>query len=391
MLYHLYRRTIFHGGKKIRVWYFWYYDKRGRQVRRSCGTGRKPCLTRRDAEAFLARLKQDEPSAEERKFVRDYAQGLYDEGSQFLRRRTAKGFEIADVTRRQAAHRLKVFLDEFGRTKPRDLSMPDIEDWLLAFDYSNSWRNHTLSVVRDVFEVLYEGNAIDKMPLISGFRKSNVSKKCILYAPEIDALFPKSMAEIGRIWCAKGEDFYSGFSLCAICFCMLSTGMRSGEARAIQKSQFVRRDAILLNASLDNDNNRVDGLKKRTETDRRWRMAVLPDRAADMLAELERMRDPNCDYVFERGGKPIDRGYLLDRLRRALANIGVDAKGRNITVHSLRFTYNTMMKGEVSGEDLRLMMGHVSETMTDYYDRSNALDRLPALLLNKDKINGIWN
>lgn len=159
----------------------------------------------------------------------------------------------------------------------------------------------------------------------------------------------------------------------------------------MQKSQFVKSDILLLNAALDNDNIRTDSLKKHTENDKRWRIVVLPDRAVSMLSRLSELRDEKSEYVFERNGKPLDRTFLLDRFKFALRNIGVDAKARNITVHSLRFTYNTMMKGEVSGEDLRLMMGHVSESMTDYYDRADVLDKLPTLLLNKDKINGIWN
>ena len=49
------------------------------------------------------------------------------------------------------------------------------------------------------------------------------------------------------------------------------------------------------------------------------------------------------------------------------------------------------MKGEISGYDLRLMVGHTSEVMTEYYDKSKALEHLDTLLLNKSTLNNVLN
>ena len=70
---------------------------------------------------------------------------------------------------------------------------------------------------------------------------------------------------------------------------------------------------------------------------------------------------------------------------------GIDCKARNITIHSLRFTYNSLMKGEISGEDLRLMVGHTTEAMTEYYDKTKAIEHLDELLLNKETLNSVFN
>ena len=70
---------------------------------------------------------------------------------------------------------------------------------------------------------------------------------------------------------------------------------------------------------------------------------------------------------------------------------GIDHKGRNITIHSLRFTYNSLLRGEISGDDLRLMVGHTKEQMTEYYDKSKAIEHLDDLLLNKGTINSVFN
>ena len=49
------------------------------------------------------------------------------------------------------------------------------------------------------------------------------------------------------------------------------------------------------------------------------------------------------------------------------------------------------MRGEISGEDLRLMVGHTSERMTEYYDKSKAVEHLDELMLNKGSLNSVFN
>ena len=59
MTKHLFQRTITKNGKKIKAWYYWFYDENGKQVRKSCGQNGKPCLLKRDAEAFIENLKDE--------------------------------------------------------------------------------------------------------------------------------------------------------------------------------------------------------------------------------------------------------------------------------------------------------------------------------------------
>ena len=59
MVRHLFQRTITKKGKSIKAWYYWFYDEYGKLIRRSCGTDGKPCTSKRDAEAFIANLKDD--------------------------------------------------------------------------------------------------------------------------------------------------------------------------------------------------------------------------------------------------------------------------------------------------------------------------------------------
>ena len=178
-------------------------------------------------------------------------------------------------------------------------------------------------------------------------------------------------------------------------YTIVSTGMRSCEIRALQWDQFINNgEAILINAMVDSNNERVDHLKKWTNDNKKWRVTVLPDRTARMLQTLKLLQDDDSNkYVFRWKDEEITTYHLLDHFKVILAKNGIEhAKDkRNITIHSLRFTYNTLMRREVSDDDLRLMMGHTKEQMTDYYDKSKVIDNLPGLLINKDSINGIFN
>ena len=64
---------------------------------------------------------------------------------------------------------------------------------------------------------------------------------------------------------------------------------------------------------------------------------------------------------------------------------------REISLHSLRFTNDTMSMRQISTDDLQLMLGHTQKRMSEYYDRSKALDHLPELMENKGTINRLWN
>ena len=91
MIRHLYQRTITSKGKKIKAWYYWFYDKDGKQVRKSCGTDGKPCLLKREAEAFLDSLNDEELTRKKITFE-EYCKGFYDDDSRFIRKQAARGY-----------------------------------------------------------------------------------------------------------------------------------------------------------------------------------------------------------------------------------------------------------------------------------------------------------
>jgi len=386
---HLYQRTITKNGKKIKVWYYWFYDAQGKQVRKSCGQNGKPCILKRDAEAFLESLNDEELQKSKLTFS-EYCNGFYDDNSRFLKKQAARGYKYQANSIYQKRLYLNKFLAVFGNVSVKDIKAGMIENWLIDLECSNSVKNNILAVIDEIESELYSDGLIEYEIHVKHFKRNTVEKG-ILSISEITNLFPADYDSLINTWrvrvTEREQDIYS---FATAIYTILSTGMRNSEIRALQWNQFIRPDAILINAMIDSNDERVNRLKKWTNTNKKWRVTVLPDKTVKMI-ELLRLDKSDNDYVFVYMDKPLTTSFLLDHFKCVLRNNNIDCDARNITIHSLRFTYNSLMRNEISGDDLRLMVGHTTEQMTEYYDKSKAIEHLDDLLLNKGTLNSVFN
>ena len=389
MTIHLYQRTLTRNGKKIKAWYYWYYDDFGKQIRKSCGKDGRPCILKRDAEACISNLKEEELKKEKITFE-DYCMGFYEQGSRFLRKQEARGYKYQPNSVYQKKLYLQKFLTVFGKVNVRNLTAGMVENWLIDMDCSNSVKNNILATIDEIEGEIYSDGLIDNPIHVKHFKR-NTHDKGILSLTEISKLFPADYDRLLDVWRIRSTEREKDiYSFAAAIYTLLTTGMRSSEIRALQWNQFIRPDAILINAMIDSNSQRVNRLKKWTAENKKWRVTVLPDRTVRMI-DLLRLDKSADDYVFVYMNKPLTTWFLLDHFKCVLQKNGIEWKERNITIHSLRFTYNSLMKGEISGEDLRLMVGHTTEAMTEYYDKSRAIEHLDTLLLNKDSLNSVFN
>ncbi|MCQ2242032.1 site-specific integrase [Treponema sp.] len=392
MVRHLYYRTIERNGKKVKSWYYWFYDENGKQVRRSCGKDGKPCLKKRDAEEFLASLEDE---YESRKTFASQFAGMYNADSDYMKKALSKGKHWEDSTIHTKQQLLEIVMKKFGNRYPEDVSLAEIDKWLLSFDRSSSWRNQILAIFKDIYLELYQCKRIQILPVFQYF-VSEKKEKGILSLEEIQRLFPSNYDDLVNIWRWNSKTYepdWQVFIFATMIFTCLSTGMRRGELRALKYSQFVAPNAVLINCRLDQSNKEINRLKKGTDTDKKWRVSILPKKTVDMIHYMteHRMEIKPSPYLFTFHGHPWGTTHLRKVLAEILTKNGIDVEKRNISLHSLRFTYNTIMKTKIDNVDLRLMMGHVHENMTEYYDKSKALDHLDELQKNKSTIDSIWD
>lgn len=389
---HLYQRSVRKNGKVTKVWYFWFWHN-GKQIRRSCGTSIK-----RDAMAYIESIADKDlidSKIENKQEITlcDFAKEMFSKDSSYLLKLKNRGVVFTEKTLYQKNKYLSYILERFGEYPIERLNSGIIDDWLLRQDRSNSWRNNVLAVFRAIFSELYLYQVIDKIPELIKYKRIDVKSKGILYPNEIKFLFPDDVEKLRDVWNVwKGENKIQDIIFATLIYTTLTTGMRSGEIRALKYSQFIREDAILLNAMIDSSGNRISHLKKGDEKNRKWRIAILPERTVQMIKYMKELEgNKKSDFVFEHRGELFQAEYLNRHFQRVLVKNGIDVKSRNITLHSLRFTYNTMMKREISADDLRLMIGHSSQSMTEYYDKSAPIDHLQHLLENKVVIDSVWN
>lgn len=83
-------------------------------------------------------------------------------------------------------------------------------------------------------------------------------------------------------------------------------------------------------------------------------------------------RISGSDYLF-----PVTGHTLRNWLDDAVASSGIYLGSRRIVPHSLRYTFNGIMRSmAVPDSDIRKVTGHLSERMTDYYDQRDVALRI---------------
>jgi len=183
---------------------------------------------------------------------------------------------------------------------------------------------------------------------------------------------------------------------------LASTGIRSGEARALPWRNVLWTDrALLVDRAVKGGSGGTGeiGPTKTGET----RVVLLPSRT---LAELEgwsreQIHDEDTLVFVGEEGRPLSAVTVTHALPAAIARMGktAQAKGlpapirvgeRNLVVHSFRHGYNTMMKHLVNPEVLRALTGHKSEAMSTRYDHPAIGQRVKELEPAREVVETIF-
>lgn len=406
--YHIYQRTIKESatGKPVRAWYYWYLDDDGKQIRRSCGQSKLPCLLRRDAEAAIAEIEHQEAMADEKSAqalraaravrFKDIAAGMYEADGKHMKLRVERGEGLTDTTMAECRGYLKRWIiPKWGDSLPAEIRGAAVEDWLLEVKRSNSFKNRCLEVMNEVFSECVRYEIISDIPKIVRLKRRS-RKQSVLETKEIAALFPDTAEGLAAIWKETDprEPPGCGLMFGALFLLMLATGARSGEARAIRYSQIDRKRAgLIIDQSLDAKQRIVGHLKKGDDDDPRLRASIIPSRAMRALEWWIAAAPPpksDDDLVFMFKGKHVTKDHLVARFATGLKNAKVNTVGRRITPHALRYTYTTRMRRLIPGDPLRLMTGHQDADMTDYYTRTELEGQLTSLQEYRPAIERFW-
>jgi integrase len=393
--YHLFKKS-----RQDKAFYYYWYQQGDERVFKACG---RACTEKREAVAFLEQLLKQELTESKRQFalssltVNNFAKDMFTEGAPHLARWAAKGKVLKRQTVIQHRRHLTGYLlPKFGKLRFFEITPTAVEDYLLEKRLSNSCRNTIIYTLKLVMREAKRAGIIQMIPEFEPFKR-NGRRQDTLSSEELTKLFPYDENELIEIW-KRPDDMRKERPEIALMFGTLfcvtvSAGLRSGEIRALHTDQIsLANSGLMIDRALD-DRGEIGLLKKATEEDSRSRAVIIPEISLKMLKRwLERVPEsPNYPgLVFPYHGKPVANYYILDRFHYGLKNAGIDYETRRLTVHCLRYTYNTRMRTLLSEQVLREFVGHRSIAMTDHYDRPILLERLAAYQGVKPSVEQFW-
>lgn len=368
-------------GKKI---YYFYYWKGQKRIAQSTGETVK-WRAELEAEKFLS--KKSGKNLTLRAFAKDFFVWGRCRWIENQHRRDHPFSEPVAQSRR--SHLENYIFPVWGDYLLRELRPFDINDWLLSLcscekdkqgrELSNQTKNHILFTFRIVMREaesreFIEHNPLNKVKPLGEKRK----KRDIFTLEDLAALFPDDDERLLYIWRSWKH---------AALFCILaSTGIRSGEVRALQ-IQHVRPDRWIVIKQAMKANGKAGTTKTNAE-----RVVYLTTKAWHILQSwLEELpfKDPE-DYIFigNQRGRPLAQRNVSMYFHGVLDRAGIDTEGRNLVVHSFRHTWNTYMRRVLPEETLRAYTGHKTERMTDTYDHPTIDDRIKRLTGSRELIEG---
>jgi integrase len=271
-----------------------------------------------------------------------------------------------------------------------------VEDYLLEQRLSNSCRNTILYTLKLVLREARREGVIEIIPEFEPFKRSG-KRQDVLSSEELNALFPYDEKELISVW-KRPDDMRKERDEIALMFGTLfcvtvSAGLRSGEARALHKEQVsIPNSGLVIDRAID-ERGKIGPVKKATADDARGRAVIIPEITMKMLERwINRSREiPQYPgLIFSYRGKPVANYYILDRFRFGLDRLGIDYEKRRLTVHCLRYTYNTKMRTILSEQVLREFVGHRSIIMTDHYDNPILSERLTAYQDLRPSVEQFW-
>jgi integrase len=376
--------NLFQRGK---TWYANVRLRDGNRVKRSLGTEKIGEARLRLAD-ILADI-EDEAQEKTAPTFGQYAAGFFDPDSQWITRRAAQGHTLKESSRKLYAHILDSFLaPAWGGRDIASIKGPEVEAWCMTLGIGSSYKNETLRTIRIILDEAARDELRAAPVKIERFARDS-KRKDILTDDELRVLFPADIDAMSQVWKTdfRFDEPNAGQMFGTMFLTMVSAGLRPGEVRALQPHHlFLDHGAIAITQAWNLDGE-LDMPKKGKAADPRFRVVMIPDRTVDTL----RAWLPEAgEFLFQYWGRPVSRRLIGQRFDKGLTRAGINQEGRILTPHSLRYTYNTKMQMNISGDILREMIGHRDQAMTQHYSRPVIEDRIRQLQGHREGVNQFW-
>ena len=322
--YTIFKRTLASG--RVLYYYQFRYSDGRRSAMKSTGCDTLPAARRYCQKLYNAGEFDRSPAP----FFSDYAENFFSPDSKYYRLKVALNDKplkpkTVEAYTQAVDNQLMPF---FGRLLVDEITPAVIKDWIIWA--SGKWSKKTVNNARGCLNIILE-SAIDE-----GYIRQNPMRRIGGMKIEKKSRDLLTVDELRRIWHEKWalESERTIFLLSCI------TGMRVGEICALQAS--------------DVHETFLDVTKTYTD-----KYGLMPSTKTGMSRKVPFSKSwlPDCEegFVFLGADGKIDK-------------MGIDRKGRGITVHSLRnFFISYLRSRNVPDAKIRAVTGHADTSMTDVY------------------------
>jgi Phage integrase family. len=385
------------------IYYVEFFDENGKRKRISTKK-----TSEKAAKLFISKLEAIEAQKKLNKgriTFGEYADGFFAPDSAMVARWREHGRILKDKTLASYASNLDHFLMPWFKESYLDeIDAKDLDKNLKVARkvnrsndpnrvmpvLSGSAKNGILITLVIILDEAVFDKKLKEVPAFKKFARHS-KKQNTLSAEELQRLFPFDHDEFGRLWTSTADDgARAGKMFATMSAIAVSCGLRSGEVCALSYEQIIPGKGLVIDRKLD-EKGEITLPKMGTEEDMRFRPVPVSDYTFQLINGWLEIRGAAPGLLFTYNEHSISGDYLLKRFKMALKAAGIDTTNRRITFHGLRYTFNTKMKPKMDRGDLHDIVGHLSDAMTDLYDRPIMEERLDELRKkNIGALNSFW-
>ena len=275
------------------------------------------------------------------------------EESPYIREKKAHGHNIGRRHCRESLNRVQLYYGYFKEQPLNSISRQDLKNFSLSLAESGL-------APSSVNKILIVGTTAIKWAFREKMIPENITEGLIRFSGGTKKRGVLSPAEAELIFKVQWKDkrSYAGNLL------SLTTGLRAGEVLALRKSD-IEEKILNIRHSWCN----IDGLKSPKNNEER-KVPLLQEVRGKLIELLNenphKIEDPFIFYGLL-PDKPMDQKFLIDGLKAACKEAGIDAKARNIVFHSHRHFYAARMADKMTADEVSRITGHKSRAVFDEY------------------------
>lgn len=362
-LYTLFQRGKKSGGK------VWYYRLASDPHRRAHSTGR---VLKHRAIEYVEELFDRGDCPTFGKYTGDFfipGKCIFAE----RRKDHTRGASLRMHRSRLENHLWPVFRDQ----RLDEITVLAFERWWIALPLAAQTKNHIKATMNIIMREAQRQGLIEQNPIsLVQAMKVTARRRDVLTLDELARLFPHDWTAFCRVW-----DPPMFGVMCAL---GVSGGLRSQEVRALRWRDIVwDLGGILVRQAI-----KSEGDVGPPKTAGSFRGVLVPDRTMELLRWWHDEQGETWADAFVFTCQ--SRKELLVALRRGFAGASLETAGRYLDFHSLRHTYNTIMRDMLDENIAMEFSGHRNAAVARSYDHRDLERKLRKRAGKRETINRFW-